>query len=354
MKILLLSRYERLGASSRYRTYQYIPALQERGHEVTVSPLLSDKYLRSLYARRAMPLLDVARSYVRRIASLRSVAQYDLVWIEYEALPWIPAWIEEKLLGGQTPYVVDYDDAVFHRYDLHAFFSVRRILGEKIDRVMRHAVTVIAGNEYLADRARKAGARRIAEIPTVIDLARYPNASQPENQTFTIGWIGSPATSHYLSTIQDALRSVSASGRCRMLAVGDTALKLDGVPLETVPWDEGTEIDEMLRFDVGIMPLLDSPWERGKCGHKLIQYMGCCRAVVASPVGINRIIVQDGVNGFLAADISGWVESLNRLRADSGLRRRMGLAGRRKVESQYSLQVTAPRMTALFEEIVRS
>jgi glycosyltransferase involved in cell wall biosynthesis len=138
-----------------------------------------------------------------------------------------------------------------------------------------------------------------------------------------------------------------------VVAIGDPRLRMDGVPLEAVEWSDETEIDEMLRFDVGIMPLLDSPWERGKCGHKLIQYMGCSRAVVASPVGINRQIVEDGVNGFLASDLSGWVDALARLRSDEPLRRSMGAAGREKVEKLYCLQVTAPRLAGLLEEIAR-
>jgi glycosyltransferase involved in cell wall biosynthesis len=315
-----------------------------------VSALLTDDYLHRLYTRQPVAAGDILRSYWRRHEVLRTVDQYDLLWIEYEALPWVPYPLERYLRGSGTGYVVDYDDAVFHRYDLHRLPPVRWALGSKIDRVMRDATVVIAGNSYISMRAEKAGARRIEIVPTVIDLARYPREPLPAREGFTIGWIGSPSTSHYLATIREALKAVCAGGGARVVVIGDPGYALEGVPLEVVPWDDATETREMRRFDVGIMPLSDSPWERGKCGHKLIHYMGCCRAVVASPVGVNRTIVENGVNGFLASDVPEWIEVLSRLRDDFALRRRMGMAGRAKVETTYSLQVTAPKLVSILEE----
>jgi glycosyltransferase involved in cell wall biosynthesis len=350
MRILLLSRYEHLGASSRYRSYLYLPYLRSRGHEVDVSPLLSDTYMRRLYAGGSTPLLNVLRSYLRRVSRLLVSGRYDLLWIEYESLPWIPYGLECLLRGTGTPYVVDYDDAVFHRYDMHHSGLVRRVLGNKINAVMRDAAGVIVGNDYLAERARAAGARKIVTIPTVIDVGACPGTPLPEREPFTIGWIGSPSTSHYLASIEEALRAVCAGTGSRVIAIGDPGLRLKGVLLESRPWNEATENEEISRFDVGIMPLPDTPWERGKCGLKLVKYMGCARAVVASPVGVNRSIVEDGVNGFLAADTAQWVEVLTRLRGDFALRQRMGLAGRAKVEGQYSLQTAAPVLASILEQ----
>jgi len=349
VNILLLSRYERLGASSRYRSYQYLPHLRSRGHAITVSPLLSDNYLRRLYARQAPPLWDLCRSYVRRIRALLQSSRFDLLWIEYEALPWFPYVAERLIRPAGIPYVVDYDDAVFHRYDMHRVGLVRRSLGSKIDRVMRDAAVVIAGNDYLAERAIAAGAQRTEIIPTVIDVSRYPGIPPADRHPFRIGWIGSPSTSHFLRQIEPALQEVCAGTDARLTVIGDSHVLLQGVPVDSVTWNEATEIDELARCDVGIMPLTDNPWERGKCGLKLVKYMGCSLPVVASPVGINRSIVEEGVNGFLAENSRQWVEALSRFRQDYSLRRNCGLAGRAKVEAQYSLQHAAPRLAAILE-----
>ena len=238
MNILLLSRYERLGASSRYRSYQYIPHLRSRGHQITVSPLLSDNYLRRLYARERLPIGDLMRSYIRRMRDLLQSGAFDLLWIEYEALPWFPYTVERLVRPRSIPYVVDYDDAVFHRYDMHRSAVVRKVLGRKIDAVMADAAVVIAGNAYLAARAAAAGARKIEIVPTVIDLSRYPGLPLPERRPFRIGWIGSPSTSHFLNLIEPALREVCSGTDTRVVIIGDNNLRLSGVPLESRAWDE--------------------------------------------------------------------------------------------------------------------
>ena len=138
MKVLLLSRYGRLGASSRLRSYQYLPYLENRGFRITVAPFFKDEYLERFYAGGGKSLLYVLDGYGRRIVSLSGLRAFDLIWIEAEALPWLPAWVETLIGWAGTPYAVDYDDAIFHRYDYHANPAVRKILGDKIDRVMQH------------------------------------------------------------------------------------------------------------------------------------------------------------------------------------------------------------------------
>jgi glycosyltransferase involved in cell wall biosynthesis len=346
MKILLLSRYGVLGASSRYRTYQYLPYLREQGLEINVVPLLDDRYIQSLYSEKRISLLQVMLSYGKRVSLLLQSAQYDLVWIEKEAFPWVPAWFE-VLLTAKVPYVVDYDDAVFHRYDQHHSKIVKWLLGSKIDSVMRQAAMVIAGNNYLAERAYSAGAARVEKLPTVIDLERYPLVEPPKNEIFTIGWIGSPMTSHYLKQLQPVFQNLCQGGAARVVAIGAGKFEIEGVPIEVIPWSESTEVKELQHFDVGIMPLPDSPWEQGKCGFKLIQYMACSRSVVASPIGINKEIVNQGINGFQASSPQEWIKALNLLKQNPLLRQEMGNAGRVMVESQYCLQVTAPKLAQL-------
>ena len=348
MKILSLNRYESLGASSRVRFYQYLPYLKDQGIDVTVSPLLGDNYIENLYAGKPKQLGSLFKSYLRRIRCLLKSQSFDLIWIEKELLPWFPAWGEKALFCLGVPYVIDYDDAIFHRYNLHPNFLVRALLGRKIDTVMRHASLVIVGNDYLWDYARKAGAVRVEYLPSVIDLNRYSLIVPAKNGTFCIGWIGSPVTSHYLRLVEPTLQQLCRDGSSRLVLVGSGKIRLDGIPLEVHSWSEETENADIQRFDVGIMPLPDDPWERGKCGYKLIQYMASGLPVVASPVGINKEIVENGVNGFLANTMAEWITALRTLRDNQDLRERMGRAGRHKVEVQFSLQSTAPRLVSFF------
>jgi len=356
LKVLYLARYGRLGASSRVRGYQYLPYLREVGLEITLAPLLPDAYLVALYAGRRPALSAVLAAYARRFATLLQRRRFDVLWLEYEALPWLPAWLESLALAEGTPYLVDYDDAIFHRYDLHPCKWVRRWLGSKIDVVMRRAAVVTCGNEYLAARARQAGARRVEILPTVVDLARYPLRDRPREQQKlcdgvpVIGWIGSPATSHYLEHVHQPLAEVCRGGKARIRLVGARDPYWPDVPYEVLSWSEDSEVAMLDTLDIGIMPLPDMPWERGKCGYKLVQYMACGKPVVASPVGVNGEIVSHGVNGFLAETADQWVEALSQLVGDADLRLRMGAAGRARVERSYAIQVTAPRLAALLHE----
>jgi glycosyltransferase involved in cell wall biosynthesis len=219
---------------------------------------------------------------------------------------------------------------------------------------MRRAALVIVGNEYLAQRARQAGVRRVECLPTVVDLERYEIAIKPKNRTlgFQIGWVGSPVTAHYLKLVGEALRQISQESDTRVIIVGAEGIRLDGVALEFRPWTEEAEVGDIQNFDVGIMPLADGPWEQGKCGYKIIQYMACGKPAVASPVGINKQIIEDGMNGFLASTTSQWLCALRALRDHQDLRQRLGSRARMTVEKEYSLQVTAPRLVSLLRSAV--
>jgi len=312
-------------------------------------PFFGDYYQYDLYAGRPPRWWRIAQAYAFRLLQLARSISFDLVWIEYELFPWLPALGERLLTGLRIPYVVDYDDAIYHRYQLHRNSLVRVLLGRKIDVIMRRANTVIVGNNYLRDRAQATGARRVERLPTVVDLERYPTPPEAEGRIFTVGWIGSPSTVRYLSLIAPVLGDFCRQNKARFVVVGAREAALEGVTAEFRPWSEATEVEDILRFDVGIMPLPDEPWERGKCGYKLIQYMACARAVIASPVGSNREIVEQGVDGFLASTDQHWRSALETLRDEADLRVRMGRAGRQKVETSYSTRVTAPHLASILE-----
>jgi glycosyltransferase involved in cell wall biosynthesis len=354
LKILLLTRYARLGASSRLRALQYLPYFESLGWQVDPAPFFSNVYLEKLYAGKPT-WKEALMAYWSRIRVLARAGRYDLVWVEKEILPFLPAAAERLLKALGTPYMVDYDDALFHRYDLHRLPVVRVLLGRKIDAVMKKAALVVAGNRYLADRAKKAGARRVEIIPTVVDMNRYPALdNQPDRSRgpLVVGWIGTPKTSRYLYPLKNVFKSLQSQFNVRFAAVGATRKSLGDLPVEPWQWSEDTEVDSIRKFDIGIMPLEDSPWERGKCGYKLIQYMACGLPVVASPVGVNAEIVEPGVNGFLAQGEGPWRESLAILLSEAESRMQMGRMGRKKVESRYCLQVQAPRIETLLRQLV--
>jgi glycosyltransferase involved in cell wall biosynthesis len=354
--------------------YQYVPWLRRAGIHVTAMPFFEDDYLERRYASAPQPLTSLARAMWRRLQALLTSRRFDLIWIEYELFPWAPGIAESILSLAGIPTIVEYDDAVFHRYDRHPSWLVRATLSRKIDRIMHGAAAVIVGNAYLAARAETAGARHIDIIPSVIDLSRYdgvpppppvqavgnasamsaPSAAGESTRPLVIGWIGSPSTSPYLHTIAPALRAVCEPGRAIVKLVGTSDAAADfAFPCETSLWDEAREIDDLHGFDIGIMPLPDQPWERGKCGYKLLQYMACGKPVIASPVGANCEIVQPGVNGLLAGTHDEWVAALDTLLRDANLRARYGRAGRTTVEQRYSLDMAAPQLVSILRRTAR-
>lgn len=358
MKVLFLTRYGPLGASSRYRFLQYLPWFERAGLDCHVSPLFDDSYLQYFYRSKTRRLSDVMRAFLRRLIVLVRAGRYDLIVIEKELIPYFPAWIEGFLKTMGVPYIVDYDDATFHLYDRHLNPLVRYIFKNKIAKVMRHAALVVAGNQYLANYAISAGAVKVEIVPTVIDLDRYviPKedvAFRGSDGVFTIGWIGTPATAKYLEVIAPALRAICANGSARLRLIGSGPVDIPGVQVEVLEWSGDREVECMLTFDVGIMPLPDEPWERGKCGFKLIQYMACGLPVIASPVGVNVDIVLHGQNGFLCKTNDDWVSACRMLMNDAGLRMQMGNAGRKLAEEKYSVQAQRERLINILLEAVK-
>ena len=348
LKVTLFSRYSRLGPSTRLRSLQYLGELERRGIDVQVQPLFPDSYLEDLYGDRPQVAKYTAwRYYGRRIAELMRRREHDLAWVEGELFPYLPYGLEAVLSRHARPYVVDYDDALFHKYDLARSPVVRRVLGRKIDRVMARSACVIAGNPYLAARAEQARAGRVEIIPTVVDERRYSPVSHAGRARPVIGWIGSPATEHYALDLRDILLEACANDAAQLVFIGarpEVASRFEGVAVKVLPWSEETEAELIADMDIGIMPLRDGPWERGKCGYKIIQYMASGLPVVASPVGVNADIVRHGDNGFLAADDEDWRQALRQLIGSPALRAAQGRAGRRRVEEHYSLASQAPRL----------
>lgn len=348
--ILLLSRYGTLGASSRVRMFAYIPWLRRRGLRVDVQSLLPDAYLIRKYGGRRVSFEQVVLAYARRLQVLFWCREPRVIWMEKELWPFVPFAVERAFLCRHR-CVIDIDDAVFHGYDAHPSPLVRHVLGSKIDLIFKHSTLVLAGSSYLARRANDAKAPWVEVLPTAVDLDSYGEPGRSRNGEFTVGWIGSPATREYLRPCVAALRDVLDGPNSRFVTIGSKFSERLFDRHEQWTWSERTEASEVSKFDVGIMPLPDGPFERGKCGYKLIQYMAAGIPVIASPVGANVEIVRHGENGLLAESPDDWRRALLTLRGDPSLRKRMGEAGRRRVREKYSFAVTGPRVAEWFVSI---
>ncbi|WP_375402478.1 glycosyltransferase family 4 protein [uncultured Sphingomonas sp.] len=350
--ILLLPRYGDLGPSSRLRMGQFVPRLRAAGATVRVLPFFDDAYLRTLFGEEAKPKLASLRAYWRRAAGLLR-EKADLVWVERELFPFLPGAFERALSARSIPYVVDWDDAVFHRYDRHPCGLVRRSLGRKFDPLLRGAAATTPGSAYLARYMAAHGARRVVTVPTVLDPGRYHPGPRERGERLRLGWIGTPANARYLSIVAEALRLIGGNVPVTLVTIGAPALGELPVPQEAHDWTEAGEADLLATIDVGVMPLADRSYERGKCGYKLIQYMASGRAVIASPVGVNADIVDPEV-GLLADTPAQWADAIRTLAADPERAQAMGQAGRRRVEEQYSIDVAGHALIDLFASIMRA
>lgn len=356
-RVLALSPIPEEGAGCRFRILQFLPFLSSAGYDVTVRPFFSPDFFRLVYrpGRYASKAAAFGRLTAGRLRLLRDVSAYDLVLLYREAYPIGPPLFERWLAARGLPIVYDFDDAVF----LPNVSDANRFLGSlkwarKIPEILRLSSSVVAGNEYLAEFARRYNGS-VTMIPTCVDTQKFvPRPAGAERaQPPVVGWIGSPTTARYLSTMGDVFRRVHArmAFQVKVSGAGEPVV-FEGVPTTNVPWTLHGEVALFNSCDVGVYPLTDDEWSKGKCGFKAIQFMACGVPVVAASVGVNREIIQDGVNGFLASTPEEWERKLGALLADASLRARFADAGRRSVEQRYSLTVNAPKLAAVFDAVL--
>ena len=350
MRVAAFTKYDREAASTRQRFLQYVPHFARAGIEVEVHPLLGDAYVRSLASGTTASKTAIAAAYFRRFRQLLRPHTADLIWVYAELFPWLPTSFERLAFRSGKPVIYDFDDAFFHPYDDHQNPLVRRALGGKLKPLIRGASAVCAGNDYLKDYATRAGATAMV-LPTVVDIDQYIPATTRSARPLSIGWIGSSSTWAFVQPLIPLLAELCRDRGVAFSAVGAGAAaegdRFDG--LTFTAWTEAGEIASVQAMDIGIMPLPDEPWARGKSGYKLVQYMACGLPVVASPVGVNADIVEEGVTGLLATDPEQWRTALTRLIDDAELRAAMGQAGRVRAVEAYSLQTHAPRLV----EVIR-
>lgn len=354
MKIALLSKYSQLAASSRYRFFQYESFLEKKGISLIKKPLFDDRYLSHLYLYNKRNFYYVIYSYIKRIIWLFSKPDIDLIWLHCDLFPYMPGFVERLVNVVGKPIIYDYDDAIFHNYDSSSKWFVKKFLGNKLHTTIKNSSLAICGNDYLANYARPL-CSNIEIVPTVLNTKIYypRNKKEFEIKSLKIGWIGTPTTFKlYLKSKIPILQKLAKDENCQISIMGaGESNKFLYPSIEFLEWREENEIPFIQSLDIGIMPLNKSPWAYGKCGFKLIQYMACGVSVVATPIGINKSIIENEVNGLFAETDNEWYSKLKKLLNDKDLRNHLGFLGRKKIENEYSLKYWGPKVTNMILKI---
>nr|PZN48520.1 MAG: group 1 glycosyl transferase [Bacteroidota bacterium] len=359
MKILFIIPYPPgESPSQRFRFEQYLDILKQRGHTLYLAPFLPPQRWRLFYQRgnTFARIGMIFRGFARRVGLLLSASQYDRVFIHREAAPVGPPIIEWFLAKALRKKIIyDYDDAIWMTDKINESTLERTLRWRsKVSSICRWSHKVSCGNEYLRQYALRFNANAILN-PTTIDTEglHNPSVQQPaakDSHQIVIGWTGSHSTLKYLYLLKDVLLQVQEKfPEASLLVIADRPPEFQLPRLIFREWSPETEIADLMTADIGIMPLPDDEWSKGKCGFKALQYMALNMPAVASPVGVNTTIIQHMENGCLCRTDDEWLAALEMLIADAELRKRLGRAGRQTVIDRYSVSSNTSTFLSLFE-----
>jgi glycosyltransferase involved in cell wall biosynthesis len=344
--------------SQRFRIEQWRPHLQRVGIDVEIQPFASQALLARLYSRGrgVSKVASMAAALVRRLASARSWRDFDVILVHRTASLVGPALVEHAASILGKPLVYDFDDAIFllHTTAANRRFGWLKFPG-KTAAICRLADHVVVGNEFLADYARQFNTQ-VSIVPTSIELNEYVPVprERPGDRRVIIGWTGSSTSQTHLETFAPTLRRLAETHAFELRVMSDREPLLPGMPVRWQRWtpDVSAEVREIGAFDIGIMPMPDDVWSKGKCALKALQYMAMGVPTVATAVGANREVIAHGVNGMLAASEDEWLRSLKALIDDPSERTRLGSAGRRTVEERYSARYSAGLLAAVIRGVL--
>ena len=354
MRVLLLAQGPPRVASSRTRAFAWLPHLRRAGLEHDVLVWNTERFVARTLTGRA-PLVAHARNALHQLRVLgrlvRQAGRYDAIYVQKVVLP---PWLLRRLKRGGHRLVFDYDDALYvvtPGLERGLRGLVRRWRVRRFAACLAESDLVTLENEPNREYTRRYCPSTLL-ITGPIDTERYQPAPRPTRPEVVLGWIGSPSTTHYLRLLEPALAELVRRGRRVTLhLIGAGAYESPHVPVRAFAWDLATEVEALGTFDVGLMPLTDDPWARGKGGYKILQYMAMGIPTVASPVGINSEMLRHGQTGFLAGDVDGWIAALDTLILDRARRLEMGQAARADALARYSLEHYAP---AFIHALVRA
>ena len=349
-RVLGLSLYGPQAASHRIRLSQFTSGLASNGIHLEIQSLLGDDYLKQRFSGKRVFPIGLLKAYWDRICVLLQSQSYDLAIVHCELLAFMPSFLELALL--KIPFIYDYDDAFYLKYRQPQTRLFCSVLGNKTDRILSAARAVTAGNSVLAAYAQPFNSD-VTLLPSVVDTDHIQPRSRlvdRHDQPFTVGWIGSPSTAVYLQQLIEPLREFACQRPVRLAVVGGPAPDIPGVDIVEYAWSLDTEDSLIQQFDVGVMPLPDTPWARGKCAFKLIKCMASAIPVIASPVGANSDVLPSSC-GLLASSSDQWLTALRELDADPQLRYTMGCAGRARVEQHYSVRSVLPTLIDVIRRV---
>ncbi|HSG08333.1 MAG TPA: glycosyltransferase family 4 protein [Longimicrobiales bacterium] len=357
MRVLALAPYPESAPSTRFRLMQFRAALDAQDVALELHPFLSARAYAAVQSGGLRAGLSLARSFaeLRRVVSQAS--RYDVVLIQRALALLFDQALLARLARSGVPLVYDFDDAVFLPQEGGRWWLERARDPRSTTAAFCHAAgAIFAGNDYLADFARgilgAAAGDRVHVIPSVVDTDRLAPAERPAGALPTLGWVGSDSTLPYLESLAGVLRTLADRIPHRLLVVaGRRRPRLPGVAMEFQPWSAAKEAELLGRIDVGLYPLDDTPWTRGKCGFKALQYLACAVPCVASPVGVLPGIVRGGETGLLASSPDEWVQACARLLGDAEERARLGAQGRALVVERYSVSAVAPVIGGLLRSV---
>ncbi|MBI4436600.1 MAG: glycosyltransferase family 4 protein [Candidatus Omnitrophica bacterium] len=355
MKVLFLVPYPIEGPSSRFRVAQYLPYLESRGIKCIFRPFVSSEAFSILYKRGYLfqKVRIVFIGFLKRLKDLGTARYCDVVFIHLEAFPLGPPFLEWVLYRTRRPIVYDLDDAIFLGRTSQTPIIQKLKFPSKIPTIIRWSRTVITCNEYLGNYARRFN-REVAVIPTPLDTAKFVPRPLENPHPLVIGWIGSHSTTPFLRQLDSVFQKLGKKYKFTLKVVGASqTVQIPGVHVENIPWSLERDVQAFQEIDIGVYPLPQEEWILGKTGFKTIQYMSVGIPVVASRLGTNQQIIEEGVNGFLVNSEEEWLDKLSLLIENPGLRKKFGEEGRRTVEKWYALEAHQNRMLEVFKNLSR-
>lgn len=355
MNVLFLTRYPVEGASSRYRVYQYLPALRELGVDTRVSPFMSSAMFGAVFgdAPTWKKGLYTLWATVRRVAVVLAARRYDVVVMQRELLPFGPPVLEKFLHWRGVATVFDYDDALFiHKDSTQNPLASKLRRPDKTRQIFSLVDAVAAGNEYLADSARPYCDNAVC-VEVAEDTRRIPLRDFTAKGPVVIGWLGSPSTEKYLELIKPALEDLFKDHPdLEMRVIGGGDFQLQNTEVMHIPWQMETEVENLLEFDIGLMPLPLEEWSKGKSGGKARTYMAAGVVPVCTAIGYNLKLIEHEKTGYLVETLDDWARALGDLADSEQLRESVGRAAREVVIERFSIEEQAQKLKEVLDTAI--